>query len=75
MSVTDQGVLVVTFVYTATTNIIAASVQEDEDAALSREANGDNAVSGAQPQTTKTLVTALKLALTAGTIFDALLGL
>ncbi len=75
VSMTDQGALVVALVYTATANLIAASVQEDDDAASARKANGDNAVSRSQPQTTKTLVTALKLVLFFGTVFVALLGL
>ncbi len=65
---------VVAFVHTAMTNLIAVSVQEDKNAALARKVNGDDAVSRSQPQTTKTLVTALKLALFVGTVFAALLG-
>ncbi|KAL7537226.1 hypothetical protein ACHAXR_007674 [Thalassiosira sp. AJA248-18] len=64
VSVTDYGALVVAFMYTATTNLIAAAVQEDKD-------NG-NAVS--QPKTTTTLITALKLALLVGSIFGLILG-
>ena len=64
VSVTDYGALVVAFMYTATTNLIAAAVQEDKD-------NG-NTVS--QPKTTTTLITALKLALLVGSIFGVILG-
>ncbi len=46
---------VVAFVYTAMTNLITASVQEDNNAALARKVNGDNDVSRSPPQTTKTL--------------------
>lgn len=67
-SVTDCGALVIAFMYTATTNLIAAAVREDED-------DADDAQSTAitknryQPKTTKTLITALKLALLVGTTF------
>lgn len=65
VSVTDYGALVVAFMYTATTNLIAAAVQED------REAEGAN---GGGTRTRATLVTALKLAVIVGSFFGALLG-
>ena len=64
VSVTDYGALVVAFMYTATTNLIAAAVQEDKD---------DNAAIE-QPKTTTTLITALKLALAVGSVFGIILG-
>ena len=59
VSVTDCGALVVAFMYTATTNLIAAAQAQDQD-------NGEHI--GA-PRTTLTLVTALKLALFVGSVF------
>ncbi|KAL7449294.1 hypothetical protein ACHAWC_001370, partial [Mediolabrus comicus] len=63
VSVTDYGALVVAFMYTATTNLIAAAQAQDQD-------DGD----GDAPRTTLTLVTALKLALIVGTVFGATLS-
>jgi len=63
VSIADYGALVVAFMYTATTNLIAGAVQEDKDA--------DDA---AQPKTAKTLITSLKLALFTGTVFSVLLA-
>eukprot|EP00581_Thalassiosira_minuscula_P003831 CAMPEP_0183744294 /NCGR_PEP_ID=MMETSP0737-20130205/65658_1 /TAXON_ID=385413 /ORGANISM="Thalassiosira miniscula, Strain CCMP1093" /LENGTH=464 /DNA_ID=CAMNT_0025979933 /DNA_START=63 /DNA_END=1454 /DNA_ORIENTATION=- len=65
VSVTDYGALVVAFMYTATTNLIAAAVQEDKD---------DNATETSRPKTTTTLITGLKLALLVGSIFGVILG-
>ena len=65
VSVTDYGALVVAFMYTATTNLIAASVQEDKDDYLS-DSTLNNERGMEQPKTISTLVTALKLALYVG---------
>mmetsp|Transcript_27864 Transcript_27864/g.51308 ORF Transcript_27864/g.51308 Transcript_27864/m.51308 type:complete len:707 (-) Transcript_27864:87-2207(-) len=62
VSVTDYGALLVAFMYTATTNLIAGAVEKDS-------AEGDG-----QPRTKKTLVTALRLALLVGVSFGAILG-
>jgi len=59
VSVTDYGALVVAFMYTATTNLIAAAQAQDQD-------DGKDIDS---PRTTLTLVTALKLALVVGSVF------
>jgi len=69
VSVTDYGALLVAFMYTATTNLIAADVEKDsaDDSAAAREGNG-------QPRTARTLVTALRLALLVGVSFGAVLG-
>jgi len=64
VSVTDFGALVVAFMYTATTNLIATAVQEDKD---------DNATE-TRPKTTTTLITGLKLALVVGLVFGTVLG-
>mmetsp|Transcript_28611 Transcript_28611/g.49379 ORF Transcript_28611/g.49379 Transcript_28611/m.49379 type:complete len:749 (+) Transcript_28611:37-2283(+) len=64
VSVTDYGALVAAFMYTATTNLIAAAVQEDKD-----DGNGMESKS-----TATTLITALKLALIVGSIFGIILG-
>ena len=61
VSITDIGALVVAFMYTATTNLIAAAQAQDQD-------EGKDADS---PRTTLTLVTALKLALVVGSVFGA----
>lgn len=74
VSVTDQGALLVAFMYTATTNLIAAAVQKDNDAASETSSSNNDPLSTSQPRTTRTLTTALKLALVVGTIFGALLG-
>ena len=68
VSVTDYGALLVAFMYTATTNLIAADVEKDS-------ADGKAATVGyGQPRTTRTLVTALRLALLVGVTFGAVLG-
>ncbi|KAL7542092.1 hypothetical protein ACHAXR_011512 [Thalassiosira sp. AJA248-18] len=64
VSVTDYGALVVAFMYTGTTNLIAAAVQEDND----------NMDTISQPKTTATLITALKLALLVGSLFGIVIG-
>mmetsp|Transcript_42264 Transcript_42264/g.88726 ORF Transcript_42264/g.88726 Transcript_42264/m.88726 type:complete len:683 (+) Transcript_42264:351-2399(+) len=68
VSVTDYGALLVAFMYTATTNLIAGAVEKD--GAIKGTAAGVNA----QPRTRKTLVTALRLALVVGITFGAVLG-
>ena len=72
VSVTDYGALVVAFMYTATTNLIAASVQEDKDDYLS-DSTLNNERGMEQPKTISTLVTALKLALYVGSVFSVLI--
>lgn len=64
VSVTDYGALLVAFMYTATTNLIAGAVEKD---------SADTSVTG-QPRTAKTLVTALRLALLVGVTFGSILG-
>ena len=64
VSVTDTGALVVAFMYTATTNLIAAAQAQDQD-----DGNGVDA-----PRTTLTLITALKLALVVGSVFGVTLS-
>ena len=64
VSLTENAALLVAFMYTATTNLIAAAVQED---ASSEDSIG-------QPRTTKTLITSLKLALFVGAVFASILG-
>lgn len=64
VSVTDYGALLVAFMYTATTNLIAGAVEKD---------SADIAASGTQPRTKRTLVTALRLALIVGVTFGAVL--
>ena len=72
ISVTDYGALVVAFMYTATTNLIAASVQEDkDDYSVRTTLNADERM--IQPKTTTTLITALKLALFVGTTFGIII--
>jgi len=72
VSVTDYGALVVAFMYTATTNLIAASVQEDKDDYLA-DSTLNNERGMEQPKTISTLVTAMKLALYVGSIFGVLI--
>jgi len=72
VSVTDYGALVVAFMYTATTNLIAASVQEDKDDYLA-DSTLNNERGMEQPKTISTLVTAMKLALYVGSIFSVLI--
>jgi len=64
VSVTDTGALVVAFMYTATTNLIAAAQAQDQD-----DGEGIDA-----PRTTLTLITALKLALVVGSVFGVTLS-
>ncbi len=59
VAVADYGALVVAFMYTATTNLIAAAQAQDND-------EGNDVDS---PRTTLALVTALKLALVVGSVF------
>ena len=65
ISVTDYGALVVAFMYTATTNLIAASVQEDKDD-FQHDTTANMNKGLVQPKTTTTLITALKLELFVG---------
>lgn len=67
ISVTDYGALIVAFMYTATTNLIAAAVQADKDDNVASSIDG-------QQKTKTTLITALKLALVVGSVFGVLLG-
>jgi len=64
ISISDYTALLVAFMYTATTNLIAAAVQEDKD----------GVATDAQPRAVTTLITALKLAMAVGTVFGVLLG-
>jgi len=64
VSLTENAALLVAFMYTATTNLIAAAVQED--------ASDESSIG--QPRTTKTLITSLKLALVVGLVFASILG-
>ncbi|KAL7551883.1 hypothetical protein ACHAWF_016121 [Thalassiosira exigua] len=66
VSVSDYGALLLAFLYTATTNLVAGAVQDDRAAAA-----GD--AEGGRPRTTATLVTALKLSLLAGSLLSAVL--
>ena len=72
VSVTDYGALLVAFMYTATTNLIAGAVEED-GADTSSIVSGSMTCNG-RPRTTKTLVTALRLALLVGITFGTILG-
>lgn len=63
VSVTDYGSILVAFMYTATTNLIAGSVEKDRE--------GGNDV---QKRTTETLITALRLALLIGVVFGTTLS-
>jgi hypothetical protein len=76
--VSDYGVLFVAFTYTATTNLVAAAAREDRHDATAAVATSNTTTSGAmmttsddadvrrstphRPRTTRTLVTALRLA-------------
>jgi len=68
VSVTDYGALLVAFMYTATTNLVAADVEKDS---AEHDGAGGTAV---RPRTTRTLATALRLALLVGVAFGAVLG-
>ncbi|KAL7462394.1 hypothetical protein ACHAXS_002771 [Conticribra weissflogii] len=77
VSVTDYGALVVAFMYTATTNLIAAAQQHDATSSSDSNSSskGTNSIDNNSPRTTKTLVTALRLALVVGSIFGVFLTL
>ncbi|KAL7547675.1 hypothetical protein ACHAWF_010956 [Thalassiosira exigua] len=64
ISVTDYGALLVAFMYTATTNLVAGAAEED-----SVTSGGG----GPGPRTRETLVAALRLALVAGLAFGTVL--
>lgn len=66
VSVTDYGAILVGFMYTATTNLIASSVEKDNAASV----EGKNV----QNRTSETLITALRLALVIGVVFGATLS-
>jgi len=70
VSVTDYGALLVAFMYTATTNLIAGAVEKDGADTMALKSEEGNK----QPRTTKTLVTALRLALLVGITFGSILG-
>ena len=70
IAVSDYGAIVVAFMYTATTNLVAAAVREDRDdataaAATAAAQNVNNGVNlkqqQQQPKTTTTVLTAIKL--------------
>ncbi|KAL3808321.1 hypothetical protein ACHAXA_004050 [Cyclostephanos tholiformis] len=76
VSVSDYGALVVAFMYTATTNLVAAAAREDRDdyvaVAVARPMTMNESyadVRRPRPKTTRTLVTALRLASGVGTFF------
>lgn len=69
VSVTDYGALLVAFMYTATTNLIAGAAERDSARAL----EGGAADGASRPRTARTLVTALRLALLVGLAFGAIL--
>ena len=63
VSVTDYGAILVAFMYTATTNLVAGCVEKD------REDGSD-----VQKRTSQTLITALRLALLIGIVFGTTLS-
>ncbi|EJK68424.1 hypothetical protein THAOC_10405 [Thalassiosira oceanica] len=71
VSVTDYGALLVAFMYTATTNLVASAQEKDlaDDTAVA--VNKDSR--GAQRRTKSTMLTALKLALVVGISFGSVL--
>lgn len=78
--VSDYGAIVVAFMYTATTNLVAAAVREDKDdaaAAAAQNVNNDvnlqQLLHKSQPKTITTVLTAMKLATIVGTFFSILL--
>ena len=71
VSVTDYGALLVGFMYTATTNLIAGAQEKDK---LGQSLTGGGEGKLNQPRTTKTLLTALRLAVLVGVTFGAFLG-
>jgi hypothetical protein len=68
VSVTDYGAILVAFMYTATTNLIAGSVEKDREEGENYEGKI------VQKRTTETLITALRLALLIGVAFGATLS-
>jgi len=68
VSFTDYGSILVAFMYTATTNLIAGSVGKD------REEGKNHGGKIVQKRTTETLITALRLALLIGVVFGATLS-
>ncbi|KAL9186216.1 hypothetical protein ACHAXT_005454 [Thalassiosira profunda] len=66
ISVTDYGALLVAFMYTATTNLVAGAVEEDGADAAATDGEG-------KERTKRTLVTALRLALLVGATFGTVL--
>lgn len=72
VSVTDYGALLVAFMYTATTNLVASAQEKDlaDDTAVA--VNKDSR--GAQRRTKNTMLTALKLALVVGISFGSVLS-
>jgi len=68
VSVTDYGALVVAFMYTAMTNLIAAAQQHDRE-------SGSNNNNNNEPRTTTTLITGLKLSALVGSLFAIILSL
>ena len=71
VSVTDYGALLVAFMYTATTNLVASAQEKDlaDDTAVA--VNKDTR--GAQRRTKNTMLTALKLAIVVGVSFGSVL--
>jgi len=66
VSVTDYGGLLVAFMYTATTNLVASSSESDR--------YGDDGGLDGKPRTAQTLMAALQLALYVGVAFGLTLG-
>lgn len=86
IAVSDYGAIVVAFMYTATTNLVAAAVREDKDdatadATAAAAQNGSDDINlkqqqllyKSQPKTISTVLTAMKLATIVGTLFSILL--
>eukprot|EP00957_Ditylum_brightwellii_P044595 3381363-Ditylum_brightwellii.AAC.1 len=73
VSVTDYGGLLVAFMYTATTNLVAAAQGIDSNVVKGIDTNGEN--TKYYPRTTKTFITALQLALMVGISFGTFIGL
>ena len=73
VSVTDYGGLLVAFMYTASTNLIAGAREADmvEDGGLGEI---DSSSADAKPRTARTLIAALQLALYVGIGFGLVLG-
>lgn len=66
VSVTDNGALVVAFMYTATTNLVASASEKDKTAGENNKNDKEHTI--------KTLITALQLALFVGIAFGIALG-